>query len=511
MNTPSFWSETVSLPSFTKLDRDLQVDLVVVGGGITGITTAYLATKAGHSVALLERRRIGGWDTSYTTAHLTCVTDTRLRKLVKFFGKDCAKLVWEGGLAAIDQIVTNIRAEEIECDFKWVPGYLHAPLPGGAASERDSLQEDADLASELGFHAEFLDSIPALKVPGVRFKHQAKFHPLKYLTGLLTALRAEGCQVFEETEVESVETDPLAVQAGGYRIRCNYVVLATHNPLMGKDGVLSAALLQSKLALYTSYAVGASVPKGIIPEACYWDTSDPYRYLRIESGPDKDYAILGGEDHKTGQVEHTEEPVMRLEHGMTRLFGTAEVTHRWSGQVIETTDGLPYIGETSARQFAATGFGGNGLTFGTLAAMMALDAFTGRSNPWAELLDVHRKKLRGGTLEYLRQNKDYPYYLVRDHVRGVEGESTDDLSPGEGKILRLEGKKVAAYRDDEGKVSLCSPVCTHLKCIVAWNSAEKTWDCPCHGSRFSPTGEVLSGPAEEPLETVSPESLHATR
>jgi glycine/D-amino acid oxidase-like deaminating enzyme len=442
MNTPSFWAETASLPSFEKLDHNLNVDLVVVGGGITGITTAYLAMKAGHSVALLERRKFGGWDTSYTTAHLTYVTDARLRTLTKVFGKERARLAWEAGLSGIAQITRNIRAEEIECDFKWVPGYLHAPLYEDATEERDSLQEDADLAAEFGFHAEFVDSVPGLKVPGVRFMHQAKFHPLKYLRGLLTALRAGDCQMFEETEVERVETEPLSVKAGDYRIRCSYVVLATHNPLMGKDSVLSAALLQSKLALYTTYAVGASVPKEVIPEACYWDTADPYRFLRVEAGPNKDFAILGGEDHKTGQIEHTDEPVVRLDQAMTRLFGKADISHRWSGQVIETADGLPYIGETSERQFAATGFGGNGITFGTLAAMMALDAFSGHLNPWSELFDVHRKKLRGGTLEYLRQNKDYPYYLVRDHLSAAEGDAVEEVQPGQGKILRLEGKRI---------------------------------------------------------------------
>lgn len=180
-----------------------------------------------------------------------------------------------------------------------------------------------------------------------------------------------------------------------------------------------------------------------------------------------------------------------------------EVDHHWSGQVIETPDGLPYLGETASQQFAATGFAGNGMTFGTLGAMMAVDAFQKRKNPWAELFHVRRKKIRGGTWDYLKENKDYPYYLLRDWLGGAEAKSLKAIKRIQGKILHLEGKKVAAYRDAQGEVSLCSPVCTHLKCIVGWNDAEKTWDCPGHGSRFAATGEVLAGPAEEPLEKLS--------
>jgi Rieske Fe-S protein len=180
----------------------------------------------------------------------------------------------------------------------------------------------------------------------------------------------------------------------------------------------------------------------------------------------------------------------------------ASVEHRWSGQVIETNDGLPFIGETAERQFVATGFGGNGMTFGTLAAMMAVDACLGRKNPWAELFSPHRKKLRG-TWHYFKENKDYPYYLVRNWVAGSEGKDLRTLKRSSGKILNLGGKKVAAYRDEKGIVTLCSPVCTHLKCIVGWNEVEQTWDCPCHGSRFKPTGEVLSGPAEQPLNRIA--------
>jgi glycine/D-amino acid oxidase-like deaminating enzyme/nitrite reductase/ring-hydroxylating ferredoxin subunit len=501
MNTLSYWRDTQSLPRFSALDRDLQVDVVIVGAGITGITTAYLLKRAGFSVALLERDRCGGVDTSYTSGHLTYVTDLRLNQLVRRFGDNHAQAVWEAGSAALDRIAANVSGEEIDCDFKWVPAYLYASL-SVQPQEVASLREDASLARSLGFGAAFLDEVPYFAAPGVQFPHQARIHPLKYLRALLKAIPGDGCHVFEHTEADAFAKDPLAVIARGHRLQCHRLVLATHTPLVGEAGPVGATFLQSKLSHYTTYVLGARLPAGEAPEALYWDTAEPYHYLRVESHRGHDYAIFGGEDHKTGQEKHTTAAYERLEKKLATWIPRAELDHRWSGQVIETNDGLPYIGPVDERQFVATGFGGNGLTFGTLSAMMATDAFLGRRNPWAELFSPHRTKLVGGTWNYLKENKDYPYYLVRNWVAEAEGTSLGDLPRGQGKILNLDGHKVAAYRDPEGKVTLCSPVCSHLKCIVGWNEAESTWDCPCHGSRFKPTGEVMSGPAQAPLEPV---------
>jgi len=501
MDTTSYWLDSTSLPRFDTLDKDVKVDVAVIGGGITGATAAYLLKRQGYTVALLERHRCAHIDTGHTTAHLTAVTDLRLHKLVMRFGKQRARATWEAGFAAIDQIVSNIRREEIDCDFKWVPGYLHAPI-GGESSGRRSLERDAELAQEFGFQAEFLAKVPFFNVAGVKFANQAEFHPLKYVAALLRAIPGKGSYVFEHSEASEFKAKPLTVTAGKYKVRCNYVVLATHNPLMGTSELIPATLFQTKLFLYSSYAIGARVPAGVFPEALFWDTSEPYHYLRVDRRRGFDYAIFGGEDHKTGQRADPAGAFKRLRAAFEKSVPGAEITHRWSGQVIETKDGLPYIGETSERQFVATGFAGNGMTFGTLAGMMAVDAVLKRKNPWQELFAPNRKKFVGGTWNYLNENKDYPYYLVRDWLGGSEGNSLKALRRNQGKILNLKGKKVAAYRNGDGKVSLCSPVCTHMKCIIHWNDAEKTWDCPCHGSRFAATGEVLSGPAEEDLEEV---------
>ena len=291
-------------------------------------------------------------------------------------------------------------------------------------------------------------------------------------------------------------------KANGHWINYGRVMLATHNPLVGQAGMISATLFQTKLALYTSYAIGAKLPRGGVPIASFWDTNDPYNYLRVDRRADFDYAILGGEDHKTGQVANTETCFRRLEDSLKELLPNAEIDHRWSGQVIETNDGLPFIGENAEGQFLGTGFSGNGMTFGTVTAMMARDWATGAKNPWVELFDVDRKKIKGGAWDYLRENKDYPYYLIKGRFAEAEADSVRAMNPGQGKIIKSKAGKIAAYRDADGKVTKHSAVCTHLGCIVRWNQAEGTWDCPCHGSRFDPAGKVISGPAETPLASV---------
>ena len=507
MDTTPYWIASEPLPEFGTIQHDIEVDVAIVGGGLTGITAAYLLKQAGAKVALLDRQRCASADTGHTTAHLTFVTDLRLQDVVKKFGKECGRAFWDAGAVAIDQIYDIVQREKIRCDFKWVPGYLHASLHDrGGTTERDSLIRNAELAQELGFGAEFVNVVPYCNQPGVRFPNQAKFHPRKYLAALLKTIPGDGSYVFENSDVSEFDEKPMAVRVGKHKVRCQFLFIATHNPIMGNTGLFSATLFQTKLSLYTSYVLGAKLPAGSVPEALFWDTTEPYYYLRIDRHPDGDYAIFGGEDVKTGQEDDPLTVFTRLEDEMKKWLPMAEVRHRWLGQVVETNDGLPFIGETAENQFVATGFCGNGFTLGTLAAMMARDRFLKRNNPWCDLLDVHRKKLLGGTWRYITENMDFPYYFLRDRLARAERGSLDDLVPGEGKLVSLDGKKVAAYRDVRGEVTLLSPICTHLKCIVKWNDADKTWDCPCHGSRFKATGEVFSGPAESPLENLQRKS-----
>lgn len=500
-DTKSLWMES-SLPSYPRLERDLAVDVVVVGAGITGLTAAYLLTKAGRTVAVLERDRIIERDTAQTTAHLTMVTDTWLSELVDRFGRDHARAVWDGGLAAIAQIDSIVRDEAIACDFAWVPGYLHQPPGGGRGSDASALQKEAALVAELGFDAAFVDDVPLVGGPGVTFDGQARFHPRNYLAGIARAITTAGGLIFERSAAQTFSDDPVSVKANGNIISCREIVLATHTPLVGVTGMLSATLFQTKLALYSSYVVGGRVRKGQVPDALFWDTASPYHYLRIEPQDGADFVIFGGEDHKTGQAENTLVCYERLEQALEQIVPGIDITHHWSGQVIETPDGLPYIGETGPHQFAGTGFSGNGMTFGTLSGMMATDRIVGRTNPWRDLFSPGRKKIVGGAWDYVKENKDYPYYLVRDRFAGAEARSLRAVKRGEGRILEHNGEQVAASRTDDGTVTMVSALCTHMGCLVDWNEAERTWDCPCHGSRFRPDGAVIGGPAESPLPKV---------
>jgi glycine/D-amino acid oxidase-like deaminating enzyme/nitrite reductase/ring-hydroxylating ferredoxin subunit len=489
------------MPVCPKLDRDEYADVVVVGGGIAGLTTAYLLSAAGKHVVLLERGRCGQVDTGHTSGHLTMSTDARLPELVKAFGKPRAQAVWDAGLAALAEIDTIIRANDIDCGFEWVDGYLHAPH-GDKDPDIDALKAEAALAHELGFDATFVSAVPWVGTPGVRFNEQARFHPRLYLAGLANILKDRGVDIYEHSEAEEFSDRPLSVKSNGHTVTCGDIVLATHNPLVGVAGIAGSTLFQTKLALYTSYVLAARIPRDAVPDALFWDTASPYKYMRLEPHRDFDVLIAGGEDHKTGQNDNTVECFGRLERDVLERVAGAEVTHRWSGQVIETPDGLPYIGQMAEHQYAATGFAGNGLTLGTLAAILMTDAIVDRHNPWADLFAADRRAIGHGLIDYLKENADYPYYMLRDRVAGTSSRSLRSVKRGSGQIIERDGRKVAAYRAPDGTVTLRSAICTHMGCVVSWNTAERTWDCPCHGSRFTPEGDVIAGPAESPLEKI---------
>ena len=498
-DTTPYWSASAPFPRFAGLDADSETDVVVVGAGITGLTAAYGLATAGRSVVVVDRGRCASVDTGHTSAHLTMVTDVRLSDLASQLGRSHAQAVWDAGLAAIARIDDIVRQHGIECRFDWVEGYLHLRAGDTEPKDVDRLKHDAELAAELGFDAAFVERTPLVGTPGVRVDGQARVHPRRYLAGLARAIVAAGGRIHEHTNAEEFSDTPLSVTANGHRITCGDIVIATHNPLVGVGGTARGTLFQTKLALYSSYVVAGRAAKGVVPDVLLWDTGDPYRFFRVDPHRDHDVVILGGEDHKTGQAADTEERYARLERALAMMAPGVEPTHRWSGQVIETPDGLPYIGATAEHQYAGTGYAGNGLTFGTLAGMVIADRILGRANPWVDLFDPARKAVRHGLWDYVKENTSYPYYLIRDRFAGAEARSLRTVKRGEGKVVERNGKKVAAYRDSDGAFTVRSATCTHMGCLVRWNPSEKTWDCPCHGSRFRTDGAVISGPAESPL------------
>jgi len=498
-DTTPYWTSTATAPRFPKIGEDLEADVVVVGGGVTGLTAAYLLAKGGRTVVVLERRRCAQMDTGHTSAHLAMVTDTRLTELVQRFGRDHAQAAWDAGLAAIATIEDIVREHAIAADFQRVEGYLHVPRDGSAGASPADLQAEAERAREMGFDAAYVDEVPLVRQPGVRVSDQARIQPRAYLAGVARACADMGVRIHEHSPGDECHDEPLEVTSLGHTVRCKDLVIATHTPIVGVASQASAALFQTKLALYTTYVIAGRVPKGTVPDALWWDTKDPYDYLRVEPRPRWDVVIFGGGDHKTGQVTDTTECYRRLEGRLRAIVPDVELTHRWSGQVIETPDGLPYIGRSADHQYTATGFAGNGLTFGTLAGMMISEAILGQANPWVDLFDPGRKALTRGLWDYVKENVDYPYYMIRDRIAGDDGGALRDVPRGEGRVIERHGAKVAAYRDEAGAVTLRSAICPHMGCTVAWNTAERTWDCPCHGSRFTPAGDVLAGPAESPL------------
>lgn len=488
----SIWTETAQTPQGRPLAQNERADVCVVGAGIAGLTTAYLLAKAGLAVVVLDAKdEVASGESAYTTAHLACVLDDRFREVERVRGEGVLRAAVASHAEAIRFIERTAQDEGIECGFRRVPGYLFLS-PG---DPEKLLDDEADAARRIGLPCQRLPSAPLPKPtrPCLRFADQARFHPLRYLAGLCERLTALGGRVFTGARVERVlGGSPCQVILGtGAAVTAGRVVVATNTPI---NDVVS---LHTKQAAYTTYALSVHSGSAAVEDALYWDTEDPYHYVRLEG----DALVVGGADHKTGQNPRAEESWGRLERwARERVLGLGEVRHKWSGQVFETLDGLAYLGRDPGGQenvYIATGDSGMGLTHGTIGGMLLADLIRGRRNAWEAIYDPSRTPARSaGTFVSEGANVAAQYL---DWLTPGDVPSEADVPAGGGAVLRRGLKKVAAYRDEKGESSVRSAVCPHLGCVVHWNDGEKTWDCPCHGSRFGPKGEVTHGPAAEGL------------
>lgn len=498
----SIWKEDVTALEAPPLEGDVTADVCVVGAGIAGLTAAYLLQQSGAQVVVLERGPIGGGETGQTTAHLASAMDDRFEELERLFGAEGARLAHESHGAAIDKIEEIARREGIDCDFERLDGYLFL----GRGQPAEMIANEHEAALRAGFPGlERLARAPLAFFdtgPCIRFPRQAMFHPLRYLAGLLAAARRDGARVHAGTRVVRVEggASPVVWTEAGLQVKARSVIVATNSPINDRFAI------HTKQAPYRSYVVALPVPAGSVPYGLYWDTEDPYHYVRLqrargEDGLATEMLIVGGEDHKTGEADDADERYARLEAWTRERFPMAgQARFRWSGQVYEPIDGLGFIGEDpehARNVYIATGDSGQGMTHGTIAGMLLGDLIAGRENPWAELYSPRRRTLKAAG-EFARENlkvaAHYAEWLERSSVK-----SADEIPCGKGAIVQRGRHKVAVYRDEQGQVHERSAMCTHLGGVVHWNSEEKCWDCPLHGSRFAATGEVVGGPAKTPL------------
>ena len=491
----SIWFDSAKSPQLQSFEGKASADVVVVGAGITGLTAADLLTMSGRKVIVLDMLEPGEGETGHTTAHLTVAFDRGYHTVANKIGEQAAALIAMASDSAIDWLESRshgLRAGR----FKRVDGWVYTESP----DDVERLREEAAASSEAGLRCTFEDRapLPYTTVGAIHYPQQAQFHPLEFAYALIADLRRRGCSLFSGSKVVSVDDgSPCRVTLeNGAEVTAKDVIVATNVP------VIDRVVLQTRLYAYRTYAI-ALPAKQDDSDGLFFDTMDPYHYIRTQETSEGRFLMVGGEDHRTGTETDTEIHFSNLHDYANERFGQREMTHHWSGQVIETPDGLPFAGLNpgAGHVYIATGYEGQGFTMGVASAGAIANLIAHDSSPLAELLSPKRVELLASAKKYLTENLEFPLHFLPDRLThsDVSADSVDEVPNGEGRIVEIDGKKAAAYRDDDGNLHLCSTICPHLGCDVRWNQAESSWDCPCHGSRFDPRGKVRNGPARRDL------------
>lgn len=497
-NNESIWQQSVpDFPQVGNIDPNITYDVVIAGAGITGITTAFLLNKAGKNVLVAEAGNVGFGTTGGTTAHLNNFFDSSYDQVVKDFGLDNALLFAEAGKEAMQFIKDQVETYRIDCDYEEKTGFLFAV----EEKQVDMLDKLVEASHKVGVAIDYVQDcpfpIPSLKtasLPG-----QAQFNPMKYVTALATNFVNGGGTLLENCRVESVdEGDVHTIKTSKGFVKAKHLVYATHVP----PGV---NILHFRNAPYRSYAMAVKLKDGKYPQALGYDLCDPYHYYRSQKVNNEEYLIAGGEDHKTGHAENTYQCFRNLEAYVRKYFDIEDVVYKWSSQYFIPTDGLPYIGHLPGNKdnvYTATGFNGNGMTLGTISAKIISDLIVTGESKYKELFKPSRVKPVAGFVEFVKEAADVTGKFIGDRLSVSKIKELADLAPGEAKVVKYEGSVIALYKDDSSNLHAVNSACTHIKCTVGWNSSEKTWDCPCHGSRFSPDGVMLNAPARKDLEKI---------
>lgn len=494
----SYWQDSVQFPSFATINADIETDVVIIGAGITGITTAYLLTKAGARVILVDAGTICNGTTGHTTAKLTAQHDLIYDELIQHIGEQQTKAYFEANIQALSFIKDTIESLSIDCDYSKEDAYLYTI----DSAKVDKLETEAKAYQQLGIDGEFVKSLPLAlgEKAGLIMRNQAQFHPLKYLKRLIEEIERLGGKIFEQTTIVDIEegNKPQVVTRNGCRLRCQNVVIASHFPCYDKGFYFT------RMYANRSYVL-AIKPEKKYPGGMYLSVDGPRtRSLRRVPILGKQYVLVGGEGHKTGQGICTSKHYEELETFAEETMGIEEYSYRWSTQDLISLDKIPYIGRLTAGRdniYVATGYRKWGMSQSAVAAQLLHDLIVKQRNPYEELYSPSRLTVDPSVKHFISQNTDVAGHFVAGKF-GITFTDPVDLDHDEGSIVFYNGERCGAYKDQEGKVYLVDSTCTHLGCEVEWNSGDRTWDCPCHGSRYSTEGEVLEGPARQALAKV---------